>query len=41
MWQVGPWPVEVAAPPLHLAGAASSFTTGAIIHVDSGITRRV
>jgi NAD(P)-dependent dehydrogenase (short-subunit alcohol dehydrogenase family) len=34
-------PEEVAPLVLHLASAASSFTTGAIIRVDGGITRRV
>jgi NAD(P)-dependent dehydrogenase (short-subunit alcohol dehydrogenase family) len=34
-------PEEVAPIVLHLASAASSFTTGAIIRVDGGITRRV
>ena len=34
-------PDEVAPLALHLAGAASSFTTGAIIRVDGGITRKV
>jgi NAD(P)-dependent dehydrogenase (short-subunit alcohol dehydrogenase family) len=34
-------PAEVAPLALHLASAASSFTTGAIIRVDGGITRRV
>ena len=34
-------PEEVAPLALHLASAASSFTTGAIIRVDGGITRRV
>jgi NAD(P)-dependent dehydrogenase (short-subunit alcohol dehydrogenase family) len=32
---------EVASLALHLASAASSFTTGAIIRVDGGITRKV
>ena len=32
---------EVAPLALHLASAASSFTTGAIIRVDGGITRKV
>ena len=32
---------EVAPLALHLASAASSYTTGAIIRVDGGITRRV
>ena len=34
-------PAEVAPLALHLASAASSFTTGAIIRVDGGITRKV
>src|SRR5215207_1559553 len=34
-------PDEVAPLAVHLASAASSFTTGAIIRVDGGITRRV
>ena len=34
-------PDEVAPLALHLASDASSFTTGAIIRVDGGITRRV
>ena len=34
-------PAEVASLALHLASAASSFTTGAIIRVDGGITRKV
>ena len=34
-------PDEVAPLALHLASAASSFTTGAIIRVDGGLTRRV
>ncbi|HEX4659629.1 MAG TPA: SDR family oxidoreductase [Streptosporangiaceae bacterium] len=34
-------PTEVASLALHLASAASSFTTGAIIRVDGGITRKV
>jgi NAD(P)-dependent dehydrogenase (short-subunit alcohol dehydrogenase family) len=34
-------PAEVAPLALHLASDASSFTTGAIIRVDGGITRRV
>jgi hypothetical protein len=34
-------PEEVAPLALHLASAASSFTTGAIIRVDGGITRKV
>jgi NAD(P)-dependent dehydrogenase (short-subunit alcohol dehydrogenase family) len=34
-------PEEVAPLVLHLASAASSFTTGAIIRVDGGITRKV
>jgi hypothetical protein len=34
-------PAEVAPLALHLASAASSFTTGAIIRVDGGVTRRV
>lgn len=34
-------PDEVAPLALHLASAASSFTTGAVIKVDGGITRRV
>jgi hypothetical protein len=32
---------EVAPLALHLASAASSFTTGAIIRVDGGVTRKV
>ena len=32
---------EIAPLALHLASAASSFTTGAIIRVDGGLTRRV
>jgi NAD(P)-dependent dehydrogenase (short-subunit alcohol dehydrogenase family) len=32
---------EIAPLALHLASAASSFTTGAIVRVDGGITRRV
>ena len=32
---------EVAPLAVHLASAASSFTTGAIIRVDGGITRKV
>jgi hypothetical protein len=31
----------VAPLALHLASAASSFTTGAIIRVDGGITKKV
>jgi NAD(P)-dependent dehydrogenase (short-subunit alcohol dehydrogenase family) len=34
-------PGEAAALALHLASPASSFTTGAIIRVDGGITRKV
>ena len=34
-------PAEVAPLALHLASAASSYTTGAIIRVDGGITRKV
>jgi NAD(P)-dependent dehydrogenase (short-subunit alcohol dehydrogenase family) len=34
-------PEEVAPLAVHLASAASSFTTGAIIRVDGGITRKV
>jgi hypothetical protein len=34
-------PGEVAPLALHLASAASSFTTGAIIRVDGGVTRHV
>jgi hypothetical protein len=34
-------PAEVAPLALHLASAASSFTTGAIIRVDGGLTRKV
>ncbi|MGW0684008.1 SDR family NAD(P)-dependent oxidoreductase [Streptomyces sp. NPDC002754] len=34
-------PEEVAPLVVHLASAASSFTTGAIIRVDGGITRKV
>jgi hypothetical protein len=34
-------PGEVAPLAVHLASAASSFTTGAIIRVDGGITRKV
>jgi NAD(P)-dependent dehydrogenase (short-subunit alcohol dehydrogenase family) len=34
-------PDEVGPLALHLASAASSFTTGAIIRVDGGITRKV
>lgn len=34
-------PGEIAPLALHLATAASSFTTGAIIRVDGGVTRRV
>lgn len=34
-------PAEVAPLALHLASAASSFTTGAVIRVDGGITRKV
>ena len=34
-------PTEVAPLALHLASAASSYTTGAIIRVDGGITRKV
>jgi NAD(P)-dependent dehydrogenase (short-subunit alcohol dehydrogenase family) len=34
-------PAELGPLALHLASAASSFTTGAIIRVDGGITRRV
>jgi NAD(P)-dependent dehydrogenase (short-subunit alcohol dehydrogenase family) len=34
-------PAEVAPLAVHLASAASSYTTGAIIRVDGGITRKV
>ena len=34
-------PAEVAPLAVHLASAASSFTTGAIIRVDGGVTRKV
>ncbi len=34
-------PEEIAPLALHLASAASSYTTGAIVRVDGGITRRV
>jgi NAD(P)-dependent dehydrogenase (short-subunit alcohol dehydrogenase family) len=34
-------PEEVAPLAVHLASAASSFTTGAIVRVDGGITRKV
>jgi NAD(P)-dependent dehydrogenase (short-subunit alcohol dehydrogenase family) len=34
-------PAEVAPLALHLASAASSYTTGAIIRVDGGVTRKV
>ena len=34
-------PEEIAPLALHLASAASSYTTGAIIRVDGGITRKV
>jgi NAD(P)-dependent dehydrogenase (short-subunit alcohol dehydrogenase family) len=34
-------PDEVAPLAVHLASAASSYTTGAIIRVDGGITRKV
>ncbi|PXW25142.1 UNVERIFIED_CONTAM: hypothetical protein DES50_1229 [Williamsia faeni] len=34
-------PEEVGPLALHLASAASSFTTGAIIRVDGGVTRKV
>jgi NAD(P)-dependent dehydrogenase (short-subunit alcohol dehydrogenase family) len=34
-------PVELAPLALHLASAASSYTTGAIIRVDGGVTRKV
>jgi len=34
-------PPEVAPLALHLASAASSYTTGALIRVDGGITRKV
>jgi hypothetical protein len=34
-------PAEVAPLALHLASAASSYTTGAVIRVDGGITRKV
>ena len=34
-------PEEVAPLALHLASAASSFTTGAVIRVDGGVTRKV
>jgi NAD(P)-dependent dehydrogenase (short-subunit alcohol dehydrogenase family) len=36
-----PDPAELAPLALHLASAASSYTTGAIIRVDGGITRKV
>jgi NAD(P)-dependent dehydrogenase (short-subunit alcohol dehydrogenase family) len=34
-------PEEVAPIVVHLASRASSFTTGAIIRVDGGVTKRV
>lgn len=34
-------PEEIAPLALHLASSASSFTTGAIIRVDGGVTRKV
>ena len=34
-------PAELAPLALHLASAASSYTTGALIRVDGGITRKV
>ena len=34
-------PEEIAALALYLASGASSFTTGAIVRVDGGVTRRV
>ncbi len=34
-------PDEIAPLALHLASAASSYTTGALIRVDGGITRKV
>jgi NAD(P)-dependent dehydrogenase (short-subunit alcohol dehydrogenase family) len=34
-------PAEVAPLAVHLASAAASFTTGAIIRVDGGVTRKV
>jgi NAD(P)-dependent dehydrogenase (short-subunit alcohol dehydrogenase family) len=34
-------PEELAPLALHLASAASSFTTGALIRVDGGVTRKV
>ena len=34
-------PEDIAPLALHLASAASSFTTGASIRVDGGITRKV
>lgn len=34
-------PEEIAPLALHLASAASSYTTGAIVRVDGGITRKV
>lgn len=34
-------PEEIAPLALHLASAASSYTTGASIRVDGGITRKV
>jgi NAD(P)-dependent dehydrogenase (short-subunit alcohol dehydrogenase family) len=34
-------PGELAPLALYLASAASSFTTGAIIRVDGGVTRKV
>jgi NAD(P)-dependent dehydrogenase (short-subunit alcohol dehydrogenase family) len=34
-------PAELAPLALHLASAASSFTTGAIIRVDGGVSRKV
>jgi NAD(P)-dependent dehydrogenase (short-subunit alcohol dehydrogenase family) len=34
-------PEEIAPLAVHLAGAASSYTTGAVIRVDGGVTRKV
>jgi hypothetical protein len=34
-------PAEIEPLALHLASAASSFTTGAIIRVDGGLTGKV
>ena len=34
-------PAELAPLALHLASSASSYTTGALIRVDGGITRKV